>query len=70
MPTEKTITEKEIEKEASEEATIRPQDTKTETVAEIRILKETVQVEFPEKREDFRKIINSNGYRWSGSCWE
>ena len=70
MPTEKTITEKEIEKEASEEATIRPQDTKTETVAEIRILKETVQVEFPEKREDFRKIIKSNGYRWSGSCWE
>jgi|GEM_PF-287588 len=57
--------------EAKTEATVRPETPVTETVAEIRPLEKHIEVIFPEKREDFWRIIKKQlGYTWSGSCWK
>lgn len=50
--------------EAKVEATVRPEVPKTETVAEIRLLDNSLEVYFPEKLEEFRKIVKSLGYHW------
>ncbi|WP_305043864.1 hypothetical protein [Geoalkalibacter sp.] len=56
--------------DAQAEATVRPEVPLTETVAEIRPLENAVEVIFPEKRDDFWKIIKKQlGYEWAGSCW-
>lgn len=55
--------------EASVEATVRPENPKTETVAEIKPLNNAIEVYFPEKREDFRNLIKEQLYEWSGTCW-
>lgn len=63
--------EKEFKAEALAEATIRPESPKTETIAEIRILQNAVEVIFPEKRDDFWQIIKKQlHFEWSGSSWK
>ncbi len=57
--------------EAQAEATVRPETPVTETVAEIRATGKSVEIVFPEKREDFWKIIKKQlGYSWTGSLWK
>ncbi len=57
--------------EATAEATVRPETPITETVAEIRVNGSVLEVYFPEKREDFWKIIKKQlRYEWSGMCWK
>lgn len=57
---------------ANAEATVRPKEPKTETVAEISVSSDdTVKISFPEKREDFWQIVKKElGYTWSGRAWE
>lgn len=56
--------------EVESEATIRPESPLTETIAEIRVLDAAVEIDFPEKRDDFWQIVKKRlGYSWSGSCW-
>lgn len=53
------------------ESTVRPESPITETVAEIRILGDILEIIFPEKRDDFRKIVKSElKMGWSGSSWQ
>jgi hypothetical protein len=55
---------------AAAEATVRPESPLTETVAEIRVMESSVEVVFPEKREDFWQIVKKQlGYTWADSCW-
>ncbi|NLZ19353.1 MAG: hypothetical protein GXY24_03680 [Bacteroidales bacterium] len=62
---------REAKEEVLAEATVRPEQPKTETVAEIRVGEKSVEVSFPEKREDFWQIIKKGlGYTWSGSSWK
>lgn len=62
--------EKDLAADASAEATVRPADPITETVAEIRPLEKRVEVSFPEKREDFWRLIKIElHFQWSGTCW-
>jgi hypothetical protein len=57
--------------EALAEATIRPEQPKTETVAEIRVLDNAVEILFPERREDFRELVRFKlGYTWTEPCWK
>lgn len=55
--------------DAKIEAAVRPENPKTETVAEIRALEKEVEINFPEKRDDFRKLVKDMGYRWDNGCW-
>jgi len=56
--------------DAKAEATVRPESPLTETVAEIRVHEKSVEIVFPEKREDFWQIVKKQlGYTWSGSAW-
>jgi hypothetical protein len=56
---------------AKVESTVRPESPITETVAEIRLLESSIEVLFPEKREDFWKVIKKQlGYYWSENCWK
>lgn len=48
---------KEIIADTLAESTVRPENPKTETVAEIRILGDILEIRFPEKREDFRMLV-------------
>ena len=55
---------------AKAEATVRPENSKTETVAEIRIRDDSLEIDFPEKRDDFRELVKKQLHmEWSGSCW-
>lgn len=56
--------------EAKAEATVRPEKPKTETVAEIRVTGQNIGVLFPEKREDFRKLMHDLRYHWAEILWE
>lgn len=62
---------KEVEMAALAEATVRPENPKTETVAEIRILGgNIIEVRFPERRESFRELMKLTlGYRWENGVW-
>ena len=61
---------KEVIMEAKAEATVRPENPKTETVAEIRVLDNAVEIDFPEKRDDFREFVKKQfNMKWSGSFW-
>jgi len=56
--------------DAKVEATVRPADPKTESVAEVRSVGDVIEVEFPERREDFRRLVRFElGYSWNGRCW-
>lgn len=63
--------ELEVEKMIEAEITVRPEDPKTETVAFIKFEDETIEINFPERREDFRQIVKGRGFEWNGlqSCW-
>lgn len=51
--------------DAKAEATIRPEKPLTETVAEIQMLEKSIEIIFPEKREDFRELVRFKlGYSW------
>lgn len=51
--------------DAKAEATVRPETTITETVAEITIKEDSIEIHFPEKREDFRELVRFKlGYSW------
>lgn len=49
---------------------IRPISPLTETVARVRLVGSTIQVEFPEKRDDFGKIVKAFGCIWQRPYWE
>jgi hypothetical protein len=51
-------------------ATVRPEQPKTATVAEISIAGAVVRVLFPEKRDDFREIAKGLGYAWDAPHWQ
>jgi hypothetical protein len=57
---------------AKEEATIRPQKTVTNTVAEIRVISPIIHIYFPERRDDFRLCMHDLHYKWNtnNKCWE
>lgn len=61
-------TDAEIESRA--EATIRPENPQTETVAEFSITSDSIFVDFPEKRDSFREIMKNHGFKWVGSKWQ
>jgi len=62
--------EKALEEDAAAEATVRPERIVSETVAEIRPYDDRIAIHFPEKREDFWKLIKHDlEYQWSGNCW-
>jgi len=65
--TEKVVKEV-AERDVKSESTVKPEDAKTEMVAEIIVKKEEVKVVFAEKDDDFRKIVKSLGYKWD-SIW-
>lgn len=51
------------------EATVRPTNVKTETVAEIRTCDGEVQIAFPERHDGFRTLVKDLGYRWADGHW-
>jgi len=55
--------------DAAVEATVRPENPVTETVAEIRALEDAIEVEFPERRDDFRELVKKLKMEWSGKFW-
>lgn len=57
--------------EAKAEATVRPEDTKTETVAEIKVVDgDVIAISFPERREDFRRLVKHDlGCCWKDKAW-
>lgn len=58
-----------IIEEAAIEATARPEEPKTETVAEIQYSAKSITVKFPEKRESFRLLMRKHGFEWISSAW-
>jgi hypothetical protein len=62
--------QKAIIDEAKLEATVRPANPVTETVAEITINGQYVRVSFPEKRENFRLIMHKYHFRWDNNRWQ
>ncbi|MEI8244619.1 MAG: hypothetical protein WCI51_02245 [Lentisphaerota bacterium] len=44
----------------------RPEKIKTETVAVISVCEDAIEINFPEKRDDFREIVKKHGCRWCG----
>ncbi len=62
--------ERALEKEAAEESTVRPGNTVSETVAEIRVLPGKIEIRFSERRDDFRKLIKKDlRYSWAETHW-
>jgi len=55
---------------AEAEATLRPPEPKTETVARIERHERSITITFPEKRDDFREVVKLKlGFRWRNDCW-
>lgn len=62
---------KEQQQFSIETVVIRPATVKTETVARVVIKDNTLNVIFPEKRDDFKAVIKDKcGFRWNGECWQ
>jgi hypothetical protein len=61
--------EADLIEDAKAEATVRPSEPVTETVAEISAGEDSVSVAFPEKREAFRLLIKKHGFIWKGERW-
>ena len=55
--------------DAKGEATVRPQNPHTETVAEIHIAYQEIQILFPEKFENFNLLMRTYGYKWKQGYW-
>lgn len=56
---------------ASVQAVMRPEKIKTRTIARISADENgTIQIQFSEKRDDFRDVVMQYGYRWNEWCWE
>lgn len=52
-------------------ATVRPENPITETIAEIRFTETTIKLSFPERRDDFREIVEiQNGFTWRDDWWQ
>lgn len=49
---------------------IRPVSPKSETVARLRLHDNLLQVEFPEKRDDFRSLVKSMDCQWNQPYWQ
>lgn len=49
---------------------IRPVSPKSETVARIRLHGNALQIEFPEKRDDFRLLVKSLDCQWNQPYWQ
>jgi hypothetical protein len=50
---------------------LRPENPKTETIAEIRIEGKKLQIRFPESRDDFRKVVQEKlRMSWKHGVWE
>lgn len=49
---------------------IRPISPKSETVARIALSGNTLQIEYPEKRDDFGKVVKGMGCIWQRPYWE
>lgn len=49
---------------------IRPVSPKSETVARLRLHGSTLQVEFPEKRDDFRTLVKAMDCQWDQPYWQ
>jgi hypothetical protein len=47
------------------ETTVRPETSKTATIAEITVVEKSVHVNFPEKRDDFYNLIKGLGFKWA-----
>lgn len=60
----KEIEQAQVEAFARSEATIRPVQPVTETLAEISYTQDTVCVRFTENREDFNEVVRRFGYTW------
>lgn len=59
-----------LKADADADATVRPPDPITETVAEITAAEDSVTIRFPEKRDDFRELVRFRlRYTWTGSAW-
>jgi hypothetical protein len=57
----------EVVAEAKIEATVRPENPVTETVAEIRALENSIEIVFPERRDDFRQLVKQElKMKWDG----
>lgn len=56
---------KDFQAEAEAEAVIRPTTPVTETIAEIRLVKDEILTSFRERNDDFREIVKNHGYRWN-----
>lgn len=60
---------REVEQAALEEMTIRPTETTTSLVAEIRIEDNVVIARYPEKDDTFREIVKSVKLTWDNGQW-
>lgn len=49
--------------------TLRPESPKTETIVHLDAEPNVVYVYFTERREEFRLLVRSLGYRWDGYSW-
>ena len=59
-----------VEEDAKAEATIRPPAPKSETVAEIRVLGDRIEVFYPESRRDFWEVVKPQlRFEWSRDRW-
>jgi len=64
------LREQEVALAAKAAATLRPEAARTETVAEIRAVGDTLIVEFAEKREDFRQLMRQQlRFTWANTHW-
>lgn len=52
------------------EATVRPENPVSETIAEISAHDSNIQVKFTEKREDFRLLMRKHGFSWMTDRWQ
>ena len=49
---------------------VRPESPKTNTIAWLYLQGETVSINFPEKRDDFREVVKSLGCTWDRPYWQ
>ena len=49
---------------------VRPEKPKTKTLCRLAVGKTSVSLLFPEKHDDFRKVVRALGFRWDAPHWE
>lgn len=53
------------------QALMRTENIRTRTIARIATTEEgLIQIDFPERREDFRDVVYPLGYKWNEWCWQ